>query len=689
MQSEELEKLEKTKRRGDLSIQLEKVKSKTVVFKFKDVEFTLTDYQTNHNLDEDEEYLDLNFWLSLPRGLAEVKVGEQLIHTLVGLRKYGDANDNFGYGFNKDWNHCFTTIKENGECYHFSAFFYNEQLYYLLGSKNVHIIIDPNGDVSAQLDCINEEQQKRASFATKMAEYFINQYAEKSEMMKFIADNGLCFIGESIDPENEHIVAYTERTIKFFAITKFSQDRKYLYSRYSPEVAFEIFKRFNLPTVDWVKCSSESELDFQKNLIQLQQNMEGLVIYYCDAEGNVEYIHKYKNEQYALLRTCRQLWRSNVSLLSFKKRLDNYHFAISDEDKKNWLKFYSWLVNKVDKNQKFSYDLYTQWSQSNYDFYSEQIVVIFVGIPGSGKTTIGSQVQANLVKNGIASVYTDQDLFHCDNKAYGQELQNLCSNDKIKVVIQGRCNINKFQREFSRSYVTGQKVLYVVINSDNQSVEVCIDRVKTRPFHPCLKADKADKVCKSFQSIFEPIEDSELDENSHVLTLDLQSSIESKVEKVLKQIQSMMSVKTAIDFWIYPNWTMCNFIAIKLDYRDIMKVVDIKMLDERTLNLDRAVQGAHVTLWHRCSMDFDFGIQASNWIGKTVEIKCQKICWNNDVAALFVSINDADVKSANKWPHITLKRRKGIPPVYSNYILEDDHETIEINSTITGIVTRN
>lgn len=667
------------------------IQTKIHTYKFDNVEFQLTDYHVGFNLNEDELYEDLDFWLSLTRGRAEIRVGEQLVHTLVGLRKYGDANENFGYGFNENWDHCFTTVKENGECYHFSAFIYNSELYSVIGSKNVHIIIKMQDDIHQQLQAISETQTKRVSFAVDMANFFFSNFSENLELFNFVAQNKLCFVGESINPQNEHIVAYTERNIKFFAITQSTDQQEYLYTRYSPSEAFKIFEKFGLPTVDWVKCSTPAELEFEKNKVQLEENCEGIVIYYCDANGNVTYIHKYKNDQYALLRTVRQLWRSGTSLLNFRKRLDNYHFKIEAKEKAEWIQFYSWLVNTVDKSKRFSYDLYTEWKTltSAYNYNREQIVVILVGIPGSGKTTIGSQLQANLVVNGINAVYTDQDLFHGDNKAYGENLQSLCSNENYKVVIQGRSNINAHQREFARSFVTGQRIIYVVTRVDEAGVEECISRVKSREFHQFLKADKAEAVCKSFLSSFEMIGEKELDENSSVIELDLLSSIESKVNTVLGKIRELGGFQSAIEFGIYPKWVMCNYISIKLEYGEMLQKLDFETFNGLTADFDKVIRDVHVTLWHRNSGDFMKGIQASNWVGKKVVVRCEKICWNDEIAALFLTIEDLEVKSSNKWPHVTLKRKKGVPPVNSNFILEGEHKTMAVDFILSGTVVRN
>lgn len=200
--------------------------------------FPLVDYKV-----EDADGKDVVYEKSprirefLPRGLAVVRdENSYVVHELVGLRK-------FGY----DWSYVtenqigdaesinlYAMAKENGSAAHIGAFEKDGQLFWVIGSKNVHQVV-PH-DVFEAMDDKDWSDSKNYSFGArgKYAEnitYLWRQTwaslndTQKKDIRNKMTQEKVTFVGEAIFRDDQHLKRYfndnhsTQGDILFFAMT--------------------------------------------------------------------------------------------------------------------------------------------------------------------------------------------------------------------------------------------------------------------------------------------------------------------------------------------------------------------------------------------------------------------------------------------------------------------------------------
>ncbi|CAD2217326.1 hypothetical protein AGDE_10173 [Angomonas deanei] len=160
-----------------------------------------------------------------------------LLCSLNGLRKFGYSDSRYGKNnYRQDNKNKIEFVlaleKENGECGHAAAFSVPgpdgaEQRFWLLGSKNVHIIV-PFTDgasgpyTSTVLDCYDG---MRYGYAKRIAKLFLttiaNAKVDVAALHRAIQENKWTACFESIFPDSQHLVNYHGKTeIRFFAISR-------------------------------------------------------------------------------------------------------------------------------------------------------------------------------------------------------------------------------------------------------------------------------------------------------------------------------------------------------------------------------------------------------------------------------------------------------------------------------------
>lgn len=691
------------------------------------ITFSVVDTVPNHSLNDDDIYLNDEYWNTITRGHCDVFVCDNntktLIHQLRGLKKYGDENDSFGphnkeksSSFKKE---VFATVKANGECFHVSFFKYQSCVYSILGSKNVHILISINDDIQKQLDDIIETQKNRVTYASKMTSYFFKNIGEnKEKLINYILDNGVTFVGEYINPEHQHVVKYEKECIHFFAITH--PNSMYLYTYLNPSNSFELFKEFGCETVDYILCKSQLELDQVKEKYFNYTNCEGLVLYYIDENDSVYNMFKFKNKQYTILRTVREYYNANKMLSTFIKRLKEYHITLTFDEIELYTSFFIWLKHKCDFTH-FSVDLFNTFLKEDKLQLtiknSEKIIIVLIGIPGTGKTTVGSELSYYFNKNGVPTVYIDQDLNYGDLKKFDNQLKHYIQLDKkeCSIIIVGKSHTTSFTRENSLKYVTLEQLYFVSfdIPKNKEEKELCIKRISERPYHMNLFSNKAKDVVESFCVKYEPFnketETIGLNVNG-IINLSVNDTIHTKCNKIVSEIiQKNPNLKfDEMDLNFNSNFIWCQYVGIDISFKVLKDFIEtnskVYQIQKEDLNC-YVTHTPHITCIHSDYMKYKLDSEKDNikvlkyWndkVGQQVSFKIDKIMWTDEISAFFISFISEDDKIINKYPHISWQRKNTSIKAYtSNVICESSNFKVEYfcdsdnkSNILTGVVKR-
>lgn len=307
------------------------------------VGLTLTDYKAEGSDGGDQVYAYQPMKEKLPRGLATTKDSSgTLLHQLCGLRK-----------FDYDWSYVtekqiqsakeiklYAMEKENGSAAHISAFMQEDQLYWVIGSKNSHKILS---DTTFQ-KIAEDTWQNAASYQFgPQGDYAQNiiylwrqiwnnlepnkQEAIKDRMTK----DGITFVGEAIFKGDQHLKQYfadeapSQGDILFFAMTHPTPLKDGLLAK-TPQEGLKLFNEYGLKQAPIITSITLNPSDFvfgkDKRTIKAQaysdlvqeitrkENSEGAALYMTliDQQGKEKTVDlkKCKAAEYTLMRKVRE-----------------------------------------------------------------------------------------------------------------------------------------------------------------------------------------------------------------------------------------------------------------------------------------------------------------------------------------------------------------------------------------------
>ena len=429
-------------------------------------------------------------WSAIPRGQSWVyDQSGQLLGSVQGSRKFGNFEDRSVLPFGSlDKVRYFRAMeKENGENAQVSAFrTQNGSLYWLAGSKNVHVVFKDAKDLLAP--CY---QDTRYRFAVIIANLVTKQLS--SDFQSWLADNKYTAVGEAILDNSQHLVDYcgAENHIRFFALTDFKEieDDMSLIAC-PPNVATEHFKRFRLRTptlsqeVEYIPGSAAFN-DFIRD-ITMQSNSEGCVLYgtNCkDVEENacVTYMCKVKTVSYVLERAVRQATFQRMTALELIQNIEQtakkifqqseYHEAVekwmntrlhpvlvdfsgwiqtSDFGKQlkqefiqnNWINFQKQFLEIVQSS-----DVKKNWwlseNVNSESVSADPIIIAGRGLPCSGKSSTLRALKILLDKKFGESqaAWINQDEQGGNKNLYLRSIKNALSQYSARFILLDKSNI--------------------------------------------------------------------------------------------------------------------------------------------------------------------------------------------------------------------------------------------------------
>lgn len=686
----------------------ELVAQKNVSFVIRDIEInchTITSIDVKLSpYKEDQLYKDSTIHMLIPRGLCFIFIDNNYIHTLYGHPKFGN-NGEFKSTSNAPSYYAFRR-KENGECFHLSAFIFDGIPYIVLGSKNSHLVI--------RYDHFDEDiimySQQRYNYATKMA-HLIRDYISYS-VLEYLTTSHYTFCGEACFIDSQHIVEYTFNQILFFAVTYQRTDVNSPYVVISPNVVDKLFSDLNLNSVSETWITTQEMISDIEKYFELQENSEGAVVNCMDEIGNVIYVYKHKNYDYIFDRALREQMRNKNSTITLINRMNNLHIVHPRyTDKLDWgLKFnaYYRTLDNQNKEMESQQDFFDHWidhkkifneidSERQLDILkkfnaieSDDIlnVIMLIAIPGSGKSFLARSLCSILPK----AVYFEQDMFsdkgHKAQKLYNEAIKNTMNDLDVSYLILSKSNHNNLNRmatygilKTCRRHVAITNIVITSEGDMNRTMEICIERIMERGFaHRTLFGKTYNEIKTILQNIF--VKQWELPET--YIELDIEDSKLTIVQSCIAQLyyhgiirECDTSVSTEL---IESIFKIINDEDMEMARKNAPKTkqnvtYDSLDFDTKLIPLMTIPEIQMIVNTNEFIIKDEFHITI-RFYGSVPEEKCPEFTENEDheiciigyayddkAIALVIEFTTS-IGNEIEFPHITFALKKGIKPVY-------------------------
>lgn len=274
-----------------------------------------------------------------------------------------------------------------------------------------------------------------------------------------------------------------------------------------------------------------------ERMFEERENSEGAVVYVLGGgEGGRRTlgIYKHKNHQYILLRAVREQMRNRATPAAFRDRMRRLPMAVGEEDLARMQRFYDWARETQSERWQQMLDAFltayhaflaaddghsavTGQAEAKADDAlgrPHKLLVILVGLPGAGKTTLGRALVESLTASGSRAAYIDQDQFGPGGcKAYTTALRGLMDpSSDVDVVVAGKCHVTRQQRRLTMDAAAGGGALFdavVVTLLRGLTAEQHVARIVQRgKQHATLTYDDsdADASAQAVRSVVEGFE---------------------------------------------------------------------------------------------------------------------------------------------------------------------------------------
>lgn len=527
---------------------------------------------------EDELYNKKFIRMLIPRGLCFIFVNNTYAHTLYGQTKFGNYGD-----YVKNIKDVESQIvkkifkrKENGECTHWTAFKFNDVIYEVFGSKNVHLVTRLgffNDDIKLYMS------DARYEFATKMAITINNVFPSLPAIDYFLA-TGNTFCAEACFPDSQHVVEYKDIGIYFFAVTGKRSVPEESLTKESPDKANDIFSSLGLTSVTEtisIDCSNSEGIKNTETHFELQPNSEGAVVSCLNDKNEVIYIYKHKNFNYICIRALREQMRRDATNLKITKRFQDLHIKhpsyneilkwalhfnsyyklLDSSEKAECLEKFVTYQNKFNAlDEETKNQLFEKYSEIEKEITTVQ-VIMFVAIPGSGKSFLARMLKTmieNILIDGKPGkvVHLEQDMFFSKgqhaSKEYNKAIEKALNMPDIKYLILTKSNHNCQTRNNTYDVLNKCKKnierTYVVMTADDgdmkKTFQICLDRITKRGLaHTSLYGKSEEELTSILKGIFikqyQPLTTQE--QSYSIVNIDIENEKKDVVVSCVEQLQ--------------------------------------------------------------------------------------------------------------------------------------------------------
>lgn len=572
-----------------------------------DTEFILIDVKLSPWPDEDVVYRDDEIRLLIPRGLCFVFVNDTWIYTLYGHPKFGNFGDYILKTHQiENINQCkkIFTSKENGECAHWGAFVFNNQIYEIYGSKNVHMIVR-SSEWKKDLELYTD---LRYTYALKMA-ILINTY-DKTLALDFLMRTGYTLCGEGCFTDSQHFVNYSNSTMFFFAVTGKRENINDSLVKVTPTELTNLIKSFNLiPVNEVIVCENIGQQKEIENYFEHKNNSEGAVVTCVNELNEIIYTYKHKNIRYIYERALREQMKKNAHNLKIIERFRTIHIFHPNHEKllEKFLNFNSWFVsmNLSEKDKELFFSNWVRMMEKFESFSSDEqqsfqninnlnntntlTVIMTIGLPGSGKSFLARCSDHIINSNNKKCCHLEQDMFGA-NKPYQKAISEKLKDMNLQYLILAKANHNILVRKstYDTLFKSNRniKIIYVVMgncyeNDDVLStVNLCVNRINSRGLsHKTLFGKSDNEINTIISNIFvkdwQGLTKEELAHNN-VINVDINKNKMEMIKMFCQNMQTLLDDVDKNDINVSDNDLLKIF--------DLLENQDIETANKNKLN---------------------------------------------------------------------------------------------------------
>lgn len=291
------------------------------------------------------------------------------------------------------------------------------------------------------------------------------------------------------------------------------------------------------------------------------------------------------------------------------------------------------------------------------------IVVILMGCPGSGKTTLGKRLAEQF--NGL---YLDQDMFQTKAKQYHGAINQAIIEDR-KLIILGKSHHLYNVRD--RLYEVLPDNYFRLFIEFSRDKEVCLSRIQNRKNHSNLNGDtpNLEKIIDYFvDSIQSVSEDESL--MGYKLKLNITESVEQWMEKVHSLGFLFVCEEREPFKFKFSKTKTKKALYYSIDIEVMSPILNNLLVKECLKEHPLILQEKfHLTIKYFGKKGYpSMESFYQNMVGEQKDVICLGIfCDEKGICVLCTG----DFPCSNEYAHITLGNAEGIKPFYSNELCEN------------------
>jgi energy-coupling factor transporter ATP-binding protein EcfA2 len=387
------------------------------------------------------------------------------------------------------------TMKENGEYMPIAAFSADGQGFWIIGSKNVRIVVRLGHELQ-DLELYLAEKDSimpfdRFQFACDMASHLFKSITDLKPLFSYLDSTGYTLNCESCRLTSQHLKSYDKDTIYGFSLTSVLTDTTPGITAVLPQDSVKIIESLGISSVycKAVSSSDHKALEAINDEIAKEKNSEGSVVYVVGQHSNgdkaVIWAYKHKAHEYVFWRAVREIMRETKevpkTIESINKLVDRFgkgsqklevldlgsltasarafhgYWRIQFNSDPSF--FTLWpthleTFNQLDKKtkDKLAIDvLKIKPIETN----TTSFVVVLIAPPGSGKSTLGKQITKL-----IDAEYLDQDMLGGNPKAYAITIEKKLKANTLLVLGKSHHNV-KTRNDLYKSFYPGLTRVFI------------------------------------------------------------------------------------------------------------------------------------------------------------------------------------------------------------------------------------
>lgn len=160
----------------------------------------------------------------------------------------------------------------------------------------------------------------------------------------------------------------------------------------------------------------------------------------------------------------------------------------------------------------------------------QKLVVLFMGLPGSGKTTLGRFLESH-VEGGR---YMDQQ--EVPFGVYAQQVKDALQQSNVRVLLLGKCHMTRHQRNKTMSLLPpNTPVLVVYLRCAMKTcIKRCMTREKGTSSLDYLSRAQVENVVRTFRNSYQKVDPYERRKYLDVVTLSTKMSLHIQEQRLLR-----------------------------------------------------------------------------------------------------------------------------------------------------------